>query len=115
MSGIRLLPGMKFMSGGVLYRPGDILPDTESARDLVRLGKAQEIEKPATTGTAAEALIPAAEENSGDYESQSVKALVDLTKERGIDIPKGTNKAGIIELLEAWDAAHAEDGDEGGA
>ena len=34
---IRLLPGMKYMSGGVLYRSGDTLPDTEETRLLQRL------------------------------------------------------------------------------
>jgi hypothetical protein len=108
MGGILLLPGMKFMSGGVLYRPGDILPDTESARNLVKQGKAQEIEDTAP--------VDAGIEDNEDYESQSIRTLVELTKERGIDIPKGTNKAGIIELLKAWDADHAEGtGNEGDA
>jgi hypothetical protein len=108
MSGIRLLPGMKFMSGGVLYRPGDILPDTEEVRNLIRRGKARKID-----GSAAENAVPppTAEEEYGDL---NVKTLVDLAKERGINIPKGTNKAGLIELLEAWDAAHAEDADNEG-
>jgi hypothetical protein len=110
MNGIRLLPGMKFMSGGVLYRPGDILPDTEETRALAKQGKAQIFEGPANLpdgGKATEAVFEG-------YEIQSARTLADLTKERGIELPKGINKAGIIELLEAWDADHAEDGDNEG-
>jgi hypothetical protein len=37
---IRLLPGEKYLSGGVLYGPGDVLPDTPETRGLVRRGRA---------------------------------------------------------------------------
>jgi hypothetical protein len=103
MSEIRLLPGMKFMLGGVLYSPGDILPDTEETRGLIKRKKAEWTEEEAPS-------VP-----TEGYEAETVKNLAALAKERGIDIPRGTVKAGIIELLEAWDAEHAEDGDNEGA
>ncbi|MDR0652208.1 MAG: hypothetical protein LBG12_02765 [Synergistaceae bacterium] len=102
MSEIRLLPGMKFMLGSVLYRPGDILPDTEETRGLIKRKKAEWIEKEASS-------VP-----TEGYEIETVKTLVTLARKREIDIPKGTNKAGIIELLEVWDAEQAEDGDDEG-
>ncbi|MDR2523681.1 MAG: hypothetical protein LBC93_08300 [Synergistaceae bacterium] len=37
---IRLPPGGKYLSGGVLYEPGDVLPDTPETRGLVRRGRA---------------------------------------------------------------------------
>jgi hypothetical protein len=65
MSKIRLLPGMKFMFGSVLYGPGDILPDTPNTRELVQqkkaelLGGADEVNAPA----------PLAEPGTGSYEA----------------------------------------------
>ncbi|MDR1978557.1 MAG: hypothetical protein LBQ42_07470 [Synergistaceae bacterium] len=96
---IRLLPGMKFMSGGVLYRPGDILPDTEDSRNLAERGRAEWIGEE----------IAAVLDGYDGYEEETVKNLVSLAKERDIDIPKGTNKAGIIELLRDWDAQNEGD------
>jgi hypothetical protein len=110
MNKIRLLPGMKFMSGGVLYRPGEILPDTEEAHALVKRKKAEEIEAPEL-----DEVPDVTPDNPDGYESKIVKNLVEIAKERGIDIPKGTNKVGIIELLKAWDADHVKDGDDEGA
>jgi hypothetical protein len=97
MSEIRLLPGMKFMSGGVLYRPGDILPDTESTRALIKRKKAEWTEE--------EELLPPV---SGGYWDETAKNLYALAKERGIDVPRRANKADIVELLEAWDGANHE-------
>ena len=109
MNKIRLLPGMKFMLGGVLYSPEDILPDTADTRGLVRQKKAEYID-----GTnVGKASSPPSEQE--DYEAQSAKNLTLLAKERGIDIPRGTNKAGLIELLKAWDAEHAGGGGDEGA
>ena len=104
MNEIRLLPGIKFMLGSVLYRPGDILPDTAETRGLVKQKKAEWVEE----------IFSVPVEPEG-YETETVKNLVALAKERGIDIPRGTVKAGLIELLEVWDAEHAEDGDDEGA
>ena len=89
---IRLLPGMKFMLGGVLYRPGDILDENEDTRALVKRKEAEWVEEE--------------EESASDdsYEAKNLKALFELAKERDIEIPKGTNKAGLIELLKAHDA-----------
>jgi hypothetical protein len=103
MGKIRLLPGMKYMSGSVLYRPGDILPDTEDARALVKRGKAEWVKVGKGTGMEAEPLVP------DSYEAKNIRTLWDLVKERGVDVPRGTNKAGIIQLLEAWDAQNSED------
>jgi hypothetical protein len=107
MSKIRLLPGMKFMSGGVLYRPGDILPDTADALELARQKKAEYIDDENGTQT------PVLPVDPDSYEAQSVRILESIAKERGVDIPRGTKKAGIIELLKAWDAEHSGDDDEG--
>jgi hypothetical protein len=97
----RLLPGMKFMSGGVLSGPGDMLPDTSETSSLVIRGKAAWIDgKEKENSVITLPPVP----DIASYEAQTVKALADLAKEREIEIPKGTNKAGIIELLEAWDA-----------
>ena len=87
---IRLLPGMKYMSGGVLYRSGDTLPDTEETRAMVKRKEA-------------EYLDDEPEKSTDDYESMNVKSLQELAQARGIDIPKGTNKAGIVELLKNAD------------
>jgi hypothetical protein len=104
----KLLPGMKFMSGGVLYRGGDILPDTADVRELVLRKKAE------YAGGAEEAENTSPSAAPEGYEAQSVRILESLAKERGVDIPRGTNKAGIVELLKAWDAEHAGgEGDEG--
>jgi hypothetical protein len=100
---------MKFISSGVLYSPGDILPDTESARNLMRQGKAQRVED-SMRGMQDETAVSALE----GYGNKSAKTLADLAKERGIDIPKGSAKAEIIELLEAWDADRAEGGNNEG-
>jgi hypothetical protein len=105
MGEIRLLPGMKFMLDGVLYSPGDILPDTEDTRELIKQKKAEWTEEP--TPCLSSSLTEG-------YWAETVKYLVALAKEREIDIPKGTNKAGIIELLEVWDADRIEDGDDEG-
>ncbi|MDR1509227.1 MAG: hypothetical protein LBS53_06275 [Synergistaceae bacterium] len=108
MRKIRLLPGMKFMSGSVLYRPGDILPDTADTLDLVRQKKAEYV------GGADEGNSPALSAETESYEIKNVRTLEYLAKERDIDIPRGTNKAGIIALLKAWDIEHAGgDGNEG--
>ena len=93
---ITLLPGMKYMSGGVLYRGGDALPDTEYTRALVRQRKAM------FASDELEDEAPQTGETDG-YERQRVKDLTDLAKARGIDLPSGANKAQIIELLRAWD------------
>jgi hypothetical protein len=104
MNKIRLLPGMKFMLGSVLYRADDILPDTDETRELIKRKKAEWVEE----------TPPASIDSTEGYGAETVKTLAALAKERGIDIPRGANKAGIIELLEVWDAEHAEDGgDEG--
>ncbi|MDR3230263.1 MAG: hypothetical protein LBT65_02390 [Synergistaceae bacterium] len=92
-----LLPGMKFMSGGVLYGPGDILPDAKETPALVARGKAEWIDDAESEAITEPPILDG-------YELKNVRTLAELAKERGIDIPKGTNKAGIIELLEAWDA-----------
>ena len=106
---IILLPGMKFMSGGVLYKPGDILPDTEDARALVQKKKA------ALYDDTLDEDVPSVRETDG-YERQRVKDLSDLAKGREISIPSGANKAQIIELLRAWDVENGnDDEDEGDA
>jgi hypothetical protein len=103
----KLLPGMKFMSGGVLYKAGDILPDTADVRELAQQKKAELL------GGTDEANAPAPLAEPESYEAKSVRILESLAKERGVDIPRGTNKAGIIELLKTWDAGCSGDDDEG--
>jgi hypothetical protein len=102
MNKIQLLPGMKFMSGGVLYRAGDILPDTADARELVRQKKAEWIDAAVDD-----------ESHVDSYETQNVRTLEAMAEERGIGIPRGTKKAGIIERLRVWDTEHLEADDEG--
>ena len=94
---IILLPGMKYMSGGTLYRGGDTLPDTEETRALVRKKKAIWEESMPDEET------PQSGETDG-YERQRVKDLADIAKAREINLPSGAIKAQIIELLRAWDA-----------
>ncbi|MDR1621496.1 MAG: hypothetical protein LBS00_03870 [Synergistaceae bacterium] len=109
MSEIRLLPGMKFMFGGVLYKPGDILSDTEETRKLLKRKKAEWAE--AEEEEEEEETPPAVIER---YEAETVKALTALAKKRGISIPKGTNKAEIIELLTVSYVDCAENDGDGG-
>ena len=102
---IVLLPGMKFMSGGVLYRAGDALPDTEETRNLVRKRKAVYEGIPDEEVSDDEPVTGKAD----GYEKLKVKDLVDLAKAREIDIPGGAVKAQIIELLRVWDAENEGD------
>jgi hypothetical protein len=95
----------------VLYRPGDILPDTADARELVKQKKAVYVDG-AGVGDGEEKTPPPPAE-SDSYESKSVRALELLAKERGIEIPRGTNKAGIVELLKDWAEHAGGGGDEG--
>ena len=99
---IVLLSGMKYMSGGTLYRGGDTLPDTEETRALVRKKKATWEESMPGEET------PQSGETDG-YERQRVKDLTDLAKARGVELPGGAIKAQIIELLRAWDAENEGD------
>ena len=94
---IKLLPGRKYLSGNVLYAPGDFLPDTKETRALVRNKRAALVEDETE------------EDNDITYLNQTVKYLYELAKVRGIDIPKGTNKDGIVALLIKWDAENAGD------
>lgn len=89
---IQLLPGRKYLSGGILYAPGDFLPDTKETRELVRNKRAALVEDETE------------EDNDIPYLNQTVKDLDELAKARGIDIPKGTNKDGLVALLTEWDA-----------
>ena len=93
---IILLPGMKFVSGSILYRAGEVLPDTESTRALVRKKKAVWQEE------TPEVDASSVSETDG-YEKQRVKDLTDIAKARGVDLPSGANKAQTIGLLRAWD------------
>jgi hypothetical protein len=89
---IQLLPGGKYLSGGVLYKPGALLPDTQETRELVKRKKALLMEDEQEE-----------EQQTDGYGVLKVKDLTALTKERGILLPSGANKAQIIELLRAWD------------
>ena len=112
---IRLLPGRKFLSGGVLYKPGDILPYTQETMELLKQKKAvveaeKEDKETITAINQSDEETPlnieTAELHTEDYEEQRVKDLVETAKKRGIELPGGANKAKIIELLRAWDAEH---------
>ena len=101
---IILLPGMKFMSGGVLYKPGDILPDTDDARELVQKGKAVLVNRVENETPNEKKVYGEPDESADGYEKQKVKDLADLARARGINLPSGANKTQIVELLRAGDA-----------
>ena len=102
---IRLLPGMKFMLGGVLYRPGDILPDNDDTRRLIKAKEAEWLEdeeEDLETDGSGETAKTSTPEPTG-YWAESVKVLTEMLKTRSIDIPKGAKKADLVALLEADD------------
>ena len=101
---IRLLPGGKFLSGGVVYKPGDLLPDTPDTRRLAerKLAALETAVSAEADADAAEAEKISAE--AGEYEAQKVKELTDLAQERGIELPRSATKSKIIGLLKEWDA-----------
>jgi hypothetical protein len=93
----------------VLYKPGDILPDTADTQELVKRKKAVYVDGDGDS----EEKTPPPPAESDSYESKSVRALELPAKERGIEIPRGTNKAGIVELLKDWAEHAGGGGDEG--
>ena len=107
MSGkIRLLPGMKFMLGGVLYKPGDILPDNDDTRKLIKAKEAEWLdddEEVLETGETVEGAVKPSDPEPTGYWVEGVRVLTEMLKERNIVIPKGAKKADLVALLEADD------------
>lgn len=121
---IRLKTGCKFYHDGILYHPGDELPETEDSLKLLETGKAErkpdasklpenKPRKPEGDNTPPPPgnEPPAAE---SPYDELTVRQMKDLIAERGLSLPKKVNKGALSEVLEAGDKA-LENDDEGPA
>ena len=88
----------KFISNGKMYEAGDILPDTPGARALVEMGRAGIVGGPESPPVAAPPPTP--EENYGE---RTMRELTEMAKLRGLEVPKGMNKADLMALLAEHD------------
>ena len=87
----RLLSG-RVLCGGVLYGPGDLLPEMEGVPGLIAEGRAEHLE----AVSEAEAEDVASKE---DYEARTMRDLTELARSRGIEVVKGMSKADLIGIL----------------
>lgn len=87
----RLLSG-RVLCGGVLYGPGDLLPEMEGIPGLIAEGRAERLE------TASEAAAEGAAPKE-DYEARTMRDLTELARSRGIEVVKGMSKADLIGIL----------------
>ena len=95
----RLLSG-RVLCGGVLYGPGDLLPEMEGVPALVAEGRA---EIPAAEHEAENRSEPGSE----DYEARTMRDLTELARNRGVEVVKGMSKAELIGILRASDGPGA--------
>ena len=95
----RLLSG-RVLCGGVLYGPGDLLPEMEGVPGLIAEGRAERLE----AVSEAEAEDVASKE---DYEARTMRDLTELARNRDIEVVKGMSKAELIGILRASDGPGA--------
>lgn len=96
---IRLLSG-RVLCGGVLYGPGDLLPERDEFADLIAEGRAERLE--AVSEAEAEGAAP-----KEDYEARTMRDLTELARSRGIEVVKGMSKADLIGILRDSDGSGA--------
>ena len=82
----------RVLCGGILYSPGDLLPEMERVPGLIAEGRAERLE----AVSEAEAEDVASKE---DYEARTMRDLTELARNRGIEVVKGMSKADLIGIL----------------